>query len=41
LIFGRDKDECPRIQDADLANRFFFGDIDTLQALRTGYSGLV
>ena len=29
------------MQDADLTNRFFFGDIDTLQALRTGYSGLV
>jgi hypothetical protein len=36
-VFGTDTP----MQDIDLANRFSFGDIDTLQALRTGYSGLV
>ena len=34
-------DEYPRMSDIDLANRFFFGDTETLAALRTGYSGLV
>jgi hypothetical protein len=39
-MLGIDKQEnYGSITDAELANRFFLGDIATLQALRAGYSG--
>lgn len=32
------EDEFPRMKDDQLADRFFLGDIDTLRAIRSGYS---
>ena len=33
------EDSFPRIKDEQLADRFFLGDVDTLRAIRFGYSG--
>jgi hypothetical protein len=33
------EDEFPRMTDEQLADRFFLGDVDTLRAIRSGYSG--
>lgn len=40
LLGLRPLDEFTPATNVDLANRFFYGDIETLEALRTGYSGL-
>ncbi|KUZ64848.1 hypothetical protein WI38_31725 [Burkholderia ubonensis] len=33
------EDEFPGMKDEQLADRFFLGDVDTLRAIRSGYSG--
>lgn len=33
------EDEFPKMSDEQLADRFFLGDVDTLRAIRRGYSG--
>jgi hypothetical protein len=41
-LLGIDNAEKPLpMSKTDLANRFFFGDVEILEALRTGYSGRV
>lgn len=39
LLGIKREDDSRRMSDEELAGRFFLGDIDTLRALRTGYSG--
>jgi hypothetical protein len=39
LIAVGPKDEFGPVMKADLAKRFFFGDVATLEALDAGYSG--
>jgi hypothetical protein len=34
-------EQYPHMSNIDLANRFFYGDVETLEALRAGYSSLV
>ena len=38
LLGFKIEDEFPKMKDEQLADRFFFGDVDTLRALRRGYS---
>jgi pimeloyl-ACP methyl ester carboxylesterase len=39
LLGFKIEDEFPRMKDEQLADRFFLGDVDTLRAIRRGYSG--
>ncbi|WP_157079224.1 hypothetical protein [Serratia ficaria] len=39
LLGFRIEDEFPRMNDEQLADRFFLGDVSTMQAIRRGYSG--
>jgi hypothetical protein len=38
LLGLKSEDEFPRMSDEQLADRFFLGDVDTLRAIRSGYS---
>jgi len=38
LLGFKIEDEFPKMKDEQLANRFFLGDVDTLRAIRRGYS---
>lgn len=40
LLGFKIEDEFPKMKDEQLADRFFLGDVDTLRAIRRGYSGL-
>lgn len=38
LLGIKSEDKFPRMEDEQLADRFFLGDVDTLRAIRSGYS---